>query len=297
MRNNHLTTESSINGLKTKIESDLTKYVQNGDYDTKVGNLALKIPDISGLLPTNTFNSKVGELENKIKIAESKPDISNLGNKTELKNVENKIPNTDSFVKKTEYETTMNEIKNDYVSIAALDSRLNELKSQQIADEVKKADDKVTKNSSDILGFESRLKQKEDLTTELEREASFNRGNYYYNQQSYFLFEPKSKSYDRNGGVINSWISTGIHNDSNNTDLFSVKNSGGVSPKLINQNNRLGVLFEGSYMKQNMFDYGHGSGLNIYIVYKLNKIDSTRNAGFTIQNALFGAIKITKDVN
>ena len=32
---------------------------------------------------------------------------------------------------------------------------------------------KFTKNSSDILGFESRLKQKEDLTTELEREASF----------------------------------------------------------------------------------------------------------------------------
>ena len=80
------------------------------------------------------------------------------------------------------------------------------------------------KNSSDILVFESRLKQKEDLTTELEREASFNRGNYYYNQQSYFFFEPKSKSYDRNRGVINNWILTEIHNDSKNNDLVSVKN-------------------------------------------------------------------------
>ena len=47
------------------------------DYDTKVGNLELKIPDVSGLLQTSAFNSKVSELENKIKTVESKPDISN----------------------------------------------------------------------------------------------------------------------------------------------------------------------------------------------------------------------------
>ena len=49
---------------------------------------------------------------------------------------------------------------------------MQHLKSQHIADEVKEVDDEVTKNSSDIFSFESRLKQKEDLTTELEREAS-----------------------------------------------------------------------------------------------------------------------------
>ena len=60
----------------------------------------MKIPDISGLLPTNTFNSKVTELENKIKTAESRPDISNLANKTEFKNLENKLLDSDAFVKK-----------------------------------------------------------------------------------------------------------------------------------------------------------------------------------------------------
>ena len=60
----------------------------------------MKIPDISGLLQTSAFNSKVSELENKIRTAESKPDISDLANKTELKSVENKIPITDAFVKK-----------------------------------------------------------------------------------------------------------------------------------------------------------------------------------------------------
>ena len=141
MTSNHLTTESSINGLKTKVDSiDLTKYVKKSDYDTKVGNLELKIPDVSGLSATYTFNSKVGELENKIKTAESKLNIRGLANKTELKNVENKIPITDAdaFVKKTDYATEISGIKNDYVTNAALTNQLNDLKSQHIADEVKK---------------------------------------------------------------------------------------------------------------------------------------------------------------
>ena len=127
-------------------------------------------------------------------------------------------------------------------------SQLNDLKSQHIADE-------VTKISTDILGFESRLKQKEDTLNNLEREASFNRVFWYYTQESYFLFKPKSKSFIRSGGSISSWISTGIHNDSKNTDLFSVDNSSNNTPTLLNQNNRLGVTFSGNYMKQNKLGY------------------------------------------
>ena len=66
--NNHLTTESSINKLKTKFNGiDLAKYVQKSDYDTKVGNFELKIPDVSEKLNTADFNSKVNELETKIR--------------------------------------------------------------------------------------------------------------------------------------------------------------------------------------------------------------------------------------
>ena len=68
--NNHLTAETSINNLKTRVDGiDLTKYVKKSDYDTKVGNLELKIPDVSGTLNTSDFNSKVSELENKIRSA------------------------------------------------------------------------------------------------------------------------------------------------------------------------------------------------------------------------------------
>ena len=37
--------------------------------------------------------------------------------------------------------------------------------------------------------------------------------------------------------------------------------------------------------------------VNIYIVYRLNPIFSTRNTDYTIQNALFGAMKITKNTD
>ena len=115
------------------------------------------------MLQTSTFNSKVGELENKINTEESKPDISNLANKTELKNVENKIPASNTFVKKTDYATEITSIENDYAIKAILDSKLSKLKTTHIADEVKKVDDKVTKNSTDMLGFENRFKKKKIL--------------------------------------------------------------------------------------------------------------------------------------
>ena len=71
MQSNHLTAETSINNLKTRVDGiDLTKYVLKSGYETKVGNLELKIPDISGLLQTGAFNSRVTELENKMKTAE-----------------------------------------------------------------------------------------------------------------------------------------------------------------------------------------------------------------------------------
>ena len=49
-------------------------------------------------------------------------------------------------------------------------SRLNDLKSQHIATEKKTIGDKTKKNAGDILSFESRLKQKEDIVDEVQRE-------------------------------------------------------------------------------------------------------------------------------
>ena len=86
------------------------------------------------------------------------------------------------------------------------------------------------------------------------------------------------------------------HNDSKNTDLFSVNNSNNNSPTLLNKNNRFGVTFNGDYMKQNKFGYVHGKIVNLYIVYEL-KNRRVDNPDFTVDNGLFGAVKITKNVN
>ena len=74
-------------------------------------------------------------------------------------------------------------------------SKLNDLKAQHIANEVKTIDDKTKKNASDILGFENRLKQNEDIVNENQRENSFNRGFFYYLQQNYLVYECKVNSF------------------------------------------------------------------------------------------------------
>ena len=154
----------------------------------------------------------------------------------------------------------------------------------------------MKKNITDILTNKNLLEHNKSVIDHFEREASFNRGFYYYNQQSYFLFEPKSKSSTKTGEAIHAWISTGIHNDSNNTDLFSVNNSNNNSPTLLNKNNRLGATFNRNYMKQNKLGYAHGKIVNLYIVYELKnrRVDSPN---FTVHNGLFGAVKITKNTN
>ena len=92
-----------------------------------------KIPDVStlatktslnSLLTVSTFNNKVTELEGKVTT------------------VDNKFC---GFVKKTDYGAGITKIKNDYATNASLDSKLNDLKAQHIADEVKKVDDKAKK--------------------------------------------------------------------------------------------------------------------------------------------------------
>ena len=46
-------------------------------------------------------------------------------------------------------------------------------------------------------------------------------------------------------------------------------------------------------MKQTKLGYAHGTIINIYIVYELKN----RSTDFTVSNGLFGAVKVTKNVN
>ena len=133
------------------------------------------------------------------------------------------------MLKKTDVANDITTIKNDYVSNVSLTCRLNDLKSQHIAIEVKTIDDKTKKNASDILGFESRLKQKEDTINENERGLIFNRGFFYYLQKNILVYECKSSSFNTtNINKITTWKSTG----SLSSNMITVKNAGRDLPKL-----------------------------------------------------------------
>ena len=126
------------------------------------------------------------------------------------------------MLKKTDVANDITTIKNDYVSNASLTSRLNDLKSQHIATEVKAIDDKTKKNASDILGFESRLKQKEDIVDEVQRENALTSGRDYYLDKMYLLYECKAFSFKYTNNKINLWKSNGINNYTSDSDMDAV---------------------------------------------------------------------------
>ena len=59
----------------------------------------------------------------------------------------------------------------------------------------------------------------------------------------------------------------------------------------------MSVKYSGNYVRENKSIYPVKSVMNIYIVYNLDTITDTRNTDFAAQNCLFGAVKLTKDVN
>ena len=61
---------------------------------------------------------------------------------------------------------------------------------------------------------------------------------------------------------------------------------------------RMNVYLSGNHFQQNVAGISNSNNVvNIYIVYKLTPISSTRNTDYTIQNALFGAMKIIKNTD
>ena len=104
--------KKDFNTLKTKADGiDTTNFVSKTKYDNDVGDLKLKSPDISELLQTSTFNSKITEIEGKITTAEDKiPDISGLATKTEVTTAENKIPDISNLGTKTQLTIVENKI-------------------------------------------------------------------------------------------------------------------------------------------------------------------------------------------
>ena len=252
---------------------------------TALATVENKIPDVStlaaktslsSLLPVSTLNSKMTELEGKVTTEDNK---------------------FSGFVKKTDYGNEITKIKNDYATNASLDSKPNDLKAQHISTEVKKIDDKTKKNTSDILRFENRLKQKEDIVDENQRGLGFNKGFFFYMDQSYLVHDCKTGSFQFTNDKISLWKSTGIFNYLDNSNMNAVRGSGGDLPALKNDG-RMYVYLSGNHFEQNKVIIPNNNNIiNIYCAYELQPVTASRDDTFTIQNASFGAIEITKNAD
>ena len=74
-----------------------------------------------------------------------------------------------------------------------------------------------------------------------------------------------------------------------------VGDSGRYLPDIKNDG-RMYVYLSGNHFQQNkVIIPNNNNAINIYCVYKLDPIASSRDTSFTIQNALFGAMQITKN--
>ena len=277
--------------LKTKLASDVTT------LENKIDTVDKKIPDISGLatktslnayLQTSSFDSKVTEVENKIKSA----DIIAKSANTKANTIRNDLT---GYAKKADVATDIIAIKNDYVTNASLTSQLNDLKSQHIATEVTGIDNKTKKNASDILALENKLQQKEDTINENERGISFNRGFFFYMDQSYLVYDCKMGSLQFTNGKISTWKSTGIFNYSSGSNVNAVGDASGGLPDIKNDG-RMYVYLRVNHFQQNKVIIPNNDNvINIYCIYEIQPTSSSRVTNFTIQNALFGAMQITKN--
>ena len=183
--------------LKTKLASDVTT------LENKIDTVDKKIPDISGLatktslnayLQTSTFNSKVTEVENKIKAADIIAKSAN---------------------------TKANTIRSDLTAYTK----------------------KTKKNTSDILALENKFTQKEGTINENERQLSFNRGFFFYMDQSYLVYNCKMGSFGFGSKDLSEWKSTGIYNYSSRSNMNALTNSKNDLPNLKNDG-RMHVMVE-----------------------------------------------------
>ena len=146
----------------------------------------------------------------------------------------------------------------------SLDSKLNDLKSQHITTEVKPIDDKTKQNASDNLAFESRLKQKEDIIDEVQRDNALNNGRDYYRDKMYLLYECRAYSFKYTSGKINLWKSSGLNNFNGNANMTTISLTDSDLPTLFDDG-RMSVNIEGAYFKQNkLIKTNNNNVINIY---------------------------------
>ena len=300
---NDVVKKTTYNTLKNKVDAiDTSGFVtrtkvttDTNALDDKIDKVEKKIPDISGLATKSSVTRVITEQEDYTdKVKKKTPHISGLASKTELTDGENKIPDVSGLAT----ASALTVVENKILDITSLITKTD------FDAKLKNISDRVTNNKSKDLLLDNELKRLKTLVgssakiklDEVQKEISFVRGFISYTQNSNSVYECKVSSMKPSFYGILEWKPKDIYHNSNKNVLNSVQNTKNVAPDIKNINGQLYVSFNGNYFEQDPITIPNNV-INVYVVYKLDPISSTRNTDYTIQNALFGAMKITKNTD
>ena len=300
---NDVVKKTTYNTLKNKVDAidtsafvTRTKFtIDTNDLDDKIEKVEKKMPNINGLATKSSVTILVKDLDDRIdKVKKKIPDISGLVSKTELTAVENKIPDVSGLATTSALTAVENKIPDITSLITKIDSDTK----------LKRVSDRVTNNKSKDILLDNELKKlktrvdssEKTKLNDVQKEISFVRGFISYTQNSNLVYECKVSSMKPSFYGILEWKPKDIYDNSNKNVLNSVQNTKSVAPDIKNINGQLYVSFNGNYFEQDPITIPNNV-INIYVVYKLDPISSTRNTDYAIRNALFGAMKITKNTD
>ena len=301
---NDVVKKTTYNTLKNKVDAiDTSKFVSRTKFttdtnalDDKIDKVEKKIPDISGLATKSSVTRLITEQEGYTdKVKKKDPDTSGFASKIVLTAVENKIPDVSGLAT----ASALTAVENKTPGITSLITKTD------FDAKLKNISDRVTNNKSKDLLLDNELKKLKTLVgssakikfDKVQKENSFNRRFFYYLQQSYLVYECKMDSFNFNSKKISEWKSTGIFIYSDDSSMKGIEDTKTKLSELKNDG-RMHVYLQGNHFQQNnVIIPNNNNVINIYVVYKLDQISSTRNTDYTIQNALFGAMKITKNTD
>ena len=250
--------KTAYNKLVTKVDKiGTTKFVsrtkyKNVDVEIKISDVDKKIPDGSGLVKKTDFNPNITEVEGKI------PRITGLATNSALTAVENKIPDVTSLIKKTYFNAKL-----------------------------KKISDRVASNETKHLLVETELKKREKVDAAYFRGKNYLAGN--DDTQNYLVFQGVYKYFERACNKICSWISKGVSNEKISSITTASNNT--FATRLVYDNARIKVKFNGDFLKQDKVTYNHGP--IVKIVYRLTP--DIKDFSIIVEDCLFGSVKLTKN--
>ena len=142
-----------------------------------------------------------------------------------------KIPDIASLITKTDFDPKLKNISD----------RVTNNKSRDILL------DNELKNLKKIVGSSAKIK-----FDEVQKENSFNRGFFYYLQQSYLVYECKIDSFIFDNKKILKWRSTGIFNYYDCYSMNGIKDTKKELPRLKNDDETY-VHLQGSHFQQSNY--------------------------------------------